>query len=230
MRLLDTKEIECKVSTISDKGCQLLLYKTARTDMDLLDETYGSENWECEYTEIKGNLYCGIRVYFGERSAIKWDCGIESEFGDKEKAEASDAFKRAGFKWGIGRELYTTPFIWVQAKDINLVQKGNKYTTYDKFSVEEIDYNSNREIVKLKIKNDKNNKIVYIYDAKKYDAKKYDAKKYYCQECQKEFKPFTSKDGRSFTAGQVYHMAEKANTDGKARCKSCRLKREGNQC
>ena len=63
IRLLKADEIECKVSTINTKGCSLLLYKTARTDMDLLDEVYGAMNWECEYKEIKGNMYCGISVY-----------------------------------------------------------------------------------------------------------------------------------------------------------------------
>lgn len=164
IRTLKANEIECKIATISKKGCQLLLYKTARVDMDLLDETYGSENWECEYKEIKGNLYCGIRVYFGERSVIKWDCGVESTFGDKEKGEASDAFKRSGFKFGIGRELYTAPFIWIQAKNINLEPKGNGFSTYDRFSVAKIDYNNNREISYLAIKNDRTNNIVYIYD------------------------------------------------------------------
>lgn len=171
MRLLKANEIECKVATISEKGCQLLLYKTARTDMDLLDETYGPENWECEYKEIKGNLYCGIRVYFGERSVIKWDCGIESAFGDKEKGEASDAMKRAGFKWGIGRSLYSSPFVWVQAKDMNLKPKGNGFTTYDRFSVVEIGYNDEREISHLIIKNDKTNKIVYQYGNKPVELK-----------------------------------------------------------
>lgn len=171
MRLLKANEIECKVATISEKGCQLLLYKTARTDMDLLDETYGPENWECEYKEIKGNLYCGIRVYFGERSVIKWDCGIESAFGDKEKGEASDAMKRAGFKWGIGRSLYSSPFVWVQAKDLNLTKKGNGFTTYDRFSVVEIDYNEEREISYLTIKNDKTNKIVYQFGNKQVKSK-----------------------------------------------------------
>ena len=171
IRTLKANEIECKVATISEKGCQLLLYKTARTDMDLLDETYGPENWECEYKEIKGNLYCGIRVYFGERSVIKWDCGIESAFGDKEKGEASDAMKRAGFKWGIGRSLYSSPFVWVQAKDMNIIKKGNGFTTYDRFSVVDINYNDEREISYLTIKNDKTNKIVYQFGNKQVKSK-----------------------------------------------------------
>lgn len=163
IRLLKADEIECKVSTISEKGCSLLLYKTARTDMDLLDEVYGAMNWECEYKEIKGNMYCGISV-FNEKAnkwVTKWDCGVESAFGDKEKGEASDAFKRAGFKWGIGRELYTAPFIWINANSFNLTQNKGKWATYDKFAVKSISYNENREICSLSIVNLNNNKVVF---------------------------------------------------------------------
>lgn len=165
IRPLKANEVECKVGKITEKGCQLLLYKTARTDMDLLDETFGAENWECEYKEIKGNLFCGIRVYFGDRSIIKWDCGIESAFGDKEKGEASDAMKRAGFKWGIGRGLYTAPFIWIKAGDVHIEQRKDKLITFDRFSVAAIEYNEDHEITFLKIKNDTAKKIVYQYGA-----------------------------------------------------------------
>lgn len=163
IRLLKADEIECKVSTINEKGCSLLLYKTARTDMDLLDETFGAMNWDCDYKEIKGNMYCGISVYNekADKWVTKWDCGVESAFGDKEKGEASDAFKRAGFKWGIGRELYTSPFIWINVKDFNLTQNKGKHATYDKFAVKNIGYNENREICGLTIVNLNTNKVVF---------------------------------------------------------------------
>lgn len=163
IRLLKADEIECKVSTINAKGCSLLLYKTARTDMDLLDEVYGAMNWECEYKEIKGNMYCGISVYNekADKWVTKWDCGVESAFGDKEKGEASDAFKRAGFKWGIGRELYTAPFIWINVNNFTLDQSKGKPATYDKFAVKSIGYNENREICSLTIVNLNTNKVVF---------------------------------------------------------------------
>ncbi len=93
IRDLTEKEIECKIATIKEKGLSLLLYKTARTDMAILDETFGAMNWQCEYKEIKGNMYCGISVFdeIKNQWITKWDCGIESEYGDKEKGEASDA-------------------------------------------------------------------------------------------------------------------------------------------
>ena len=112
-RLLRADEIECRISSISEKGLTLLLYKTARTDANLLDETVGSENWENDFKVVDGVLYGGIGIYDShmDRWVWKWDAGTES-MTDAEKGRASDAFKRAGFKHGIGRELYTAPFIW----------------------------------------------------------------------------------------------------------------------
>jgi hypothetical protein len=146
----------------------LLLYKTARTDMDLLDEHVGTENWECRYEEIKGNLYCGIGIRVGDRMVWKWDCGIESREdgeGNQKKGEASDAFKRAGFKVGIGRELYTAPFIFVPASKCD-IKDGRK--TYDTFRVEKIAYEG-RAISGISIINNNTGKRCYVWT--KDDAK-----------------------------------------------------------
>lgn len=170
MRLLKANEIEVKVKQVKENGCVALLYKTARTDMDILDETYGPENWQCAYEEIKGNMYCKIGVWFAEFAQWVWkqDCGVESREdgdGNEKKGEASDAFKRAGFKWGIGRELYTAPFIWISSDFIKINQFGGKYSTNEKFSVKKIEYNDNREIIALEIVNSKN-KVVYTFGTK----------------------------------------------------------------
>lgn len=118
--LLTADQIEVKVKQVTQKGAVLLLYKTARTDMELLDAVVGPMNWAVDYREIKGNLYCGIGITEdGERWVWKWDCGIESRAdgdGNEKKGEASDAFKRAGFKWGVGRELYTSPFTFAKVE------------------------------------------------------------------------------------------------------------------
>lgn len=105
-RLLTADDIEVKVKKVQANGAVLLLYKTARTDMDILDESVGAENWTDDYKEIKGNLYCAISIYEKEKGQwiSKWDCGIESREdgdGNEKKGEASDAFKRAGFRWGM---------------------------------------------------------------------------------------------------------------------------------
>ena len=164
IRDLTEKEIECKVSTINEKGCSLLLYKTARTDMAILDEVYGPMYWQCKYEEVKGNMYCTISVYDPDKKewVSKQDCGVESAFGDKEKGEASDAFKRAGFKWGIGVELYTSPFIWIPADKCNIQARKDKFITYDKFIVEKIKI-ENKEITGLSIINTTTKERVFVF-------------------------------------------------------------------
>ena len=128
MRPLRPDEIEVRVGQVFEKGVSMLLYKNARTDMQILDETYGAENWQNTYKEVKGNLFCAIGVY--DIQADKWvwkeDCGTESNT-EKEKGEASDAFKRAGFRWGIGRELYTAPFIWLPVATDSYQSNGKTY-------------------------------------------------------------------------------------------------------
>lgn len=163
-RALTAGDIECRVSTVSDKGCSLLLYKDARCDMKILDETVGPENWNRSHELINGNLFCNVSIWDeGKKEWVtKQDVGTES-YTEKEKGQASDAFKRACFNWGIGRELYTAPFIWIKSGDVTLAQKNGKSTTYDKFSVEQIIV-ENGEIKALSIRNDSLHKRVFLFD------------------------------------------------------------------
>ena len=152
-RDLRADEIECRVQSVKENGLVLLLYKDARVDMNILDETVGSSNWQREHYECKGNLFCrvGIRVAHPEERTIEWvfksDCGTESNT-EAQKGEASDSFKRACFNWGIGRELYTAPFTWIPADKCNI--KNGK--CYDKFIVEKIII-ENKQIMALAIYN-----------------------------------------------------------------------------
>jgi hypothetical protein len=165
MRFLTENEIEVKVKQVNKNGCLLLLYKTARVDMQLLDEEYGHMNWQSEYKDINGVLYCGIGVW-NEQSkewVWKWDCGIESRDNDgmEKKGQASDAFKRAGFKWGIGRELYTAPFIWAKVPTVQDASgKWQLADRFAKFSVQKIDYDNSGNIIGLEIADD-NGKVVF---------------------------------------------------------------------
>lgn len=161
IRLLRANEIECRVGTISEKGVSLLLYKDARCDMKILDEVYGANNWQRTHEVIGGNLYCTVSIWDEEKKQwiSKMDVGTKS-YTEKEKGEASDSFKRACFSHGIGRELYTAPFIWVGAAKVTLLQRDNKFITYDKFSVSRISYNEDREITELTIVN-QNGQAVY---------------------------------------------------------------------
>lgn len=125
MRPLRADEIEVRVGQVGQKGASLLLYKNARVDMSILDEEVGAENWGCRYREVKGNLFCEVSIWNAETKEwiSKEDCGTES-YTEKEKGEASDAFKRACFKWGIGRELYSAPFIFLPT---GTVQDGGRW-------------------------------------------------------------------------------------------------------
>ena len=155
MRLLTAGEIDCRIGNTTEKGASILLYKDARVDMRVLDETYGSMNWQRRHEVVNGNLFCTIEVWDSEKSCwvSKQDVGTES-FTEKEKGEASDSFKRAGFNWGIGRELYTAPFIWITTTSDDLDNRGKIKT---KFFVREIAYNEQNEINHLVIVDGKGN-------------------------------------------------------------------------
>lgn len=153
-RDLTADDIEVRVQSVKENGVILLLYKTARTDMSILDETVGAENWQDKFYEVKGIMFCSIGInanYENPELPDRWiwksDAGTESN-QDAEKGNASDARKRAGFAWGIGRCLYTSPLIWVKADKCN-IQNGK---CYDRFIVEKIAI-ENKKIVGLSIIN-----------------------------------------------------------------------------
>lgn len=162
-RLLRANEIECRVANISDKGLSLLLYKDARVDMAILDETVGPFNWQRKHT--RDNANCTIEIWDAQKGAwvAKEDIGTESNM-EANKGLASDSFKRAGFNWGIGRELYSAPFIWVPASDCKIVQGRNgKPQCYDRFRVAKIDYTEDAIICELEIRNEARSKTVFRF-------------------------------------------------------------------
>ena len=178
-RTLKAEEIDVRVQQVTEKGAVLLLYKDARCDMNILDETVGMFNWQRDHKELKGNIYAGVGIYQEEQSpdmkvkhgitgrwVWKWDAGAESNT-EAVKGESSDSFKRACVNWGIGRELYTSPFIWVPIEHITTYTnpKTGKLGTYDKFKVNTVEYNDNREIKALEILNAKTGKRVYGWRA-----------------------------------------------------------------
>ena len=139
--LLTPSEIEVRQAKQDDYGIDLLLYKTARTDANVLDRIVGRDNWQNDFKEVDGVLYGGIGIWNAERNewVWKWDAGSESNM-EAEKGRASDAFKRAGFKFGIGRELYTSPRIRFRISDVKLNERNKK--CYDNFVVTEIGYDA----------------------------------------------------------------------------------------
>lgn len=156
-RPLHADEIECRVGTVlPGKGCSLLMYKNARVDMTLLDEVVGAANWKRSHEVINGNLFCtvSIRSEHGEWVS-KQDVGTESNT-EKEKGQASDAFKRACVNWGIGRELYTCPFVWVNLNSDEWKSGYNgKQQPKTQFHVSAIEYDEQRRVSFLTICDDK---------------------------------------------------------------------------
>lgn len=174
-RLLRADEIECRVNTVSENGCSLLLYKDARCDMNILDESVGPMNWM--RTHSRENANCTVSIWDSEKQIwiSKEDTGKESNT-EAEKGLASDSFKRACVNWGIGRELYTSPFIWINSQNCKIAKnpKTNKPTCYDKFSVKSIQYDDRGNISGLSIWNENQKRDAYTYGMpdKKDNAKK----------------------------------------------------------
>lgn len=139
-RDLKAEEIEARVSRIYDSGLDLLLYKDARVDYRILDETVGARCWQCDFYECKGTLFCKIGIWSNDLHDWVWKANAGSPSNmEAVKGEASDAFKRAAFAWGIGRELYTAPRIWVPSDKCNIRQgKNGKLVCYDNFVVSKI--------------------------------------------------------------------------------------------
>lgn len=242
-RTLYASEIEARVGTCSEKGVSLLLYKDARVDMTLLDETVGPMNWQRQHSRENAN--CTIAIWDDEKKAwvAKEDTGTESNT-EAEKGLASDSFKRAGVNWGIGRELYTAPFIWISAgAGCNVVPKtsGRGYDCKDKFEVTHIAYNDRREISELQIINAKTKNVVFSMGVKGAATPKPAPKElpkpaeaapaphaptapeelqFRCECCNSVFKPYVGKDGNEVSV-RKHAQGSIAKFSGHLYCIDC---------
>lgn len=161
-RLLRADEIDCRIAQIRENGLSLLLYKDARVDQNILDETVGEMNWQKSYSRENANCTVSIWDEAKKMWISKEDTGTESNT-EKEKGLASDSFKRACFCWGIGRELYSAPPIWIKPEDCRTFYKNQsgKLTCNDRFYVSQIEYSDARNIIALEIMNRSTGKVVY---------------------------------------------------------------------
>lgn len=152
-------EIELRVGSTNESGFQLLLYKNARVDMQLLDEVVGVGNWQREHYILGNDIYCKVGIYNKELNQWIWraDAGTSGSI-EEEKSKASDSFKRACVNFGLGRCLYSAPFVWIVVKDKNGNLTGE--TKKDRYVVDEIDY-TDHKITKLVIKNEKTKVVVF---------------------------------------------------------------------
>ena len=162
IRMLEAGEIECRVGMVNEKGCSLLLYKNGRTDMRLLDETFGIFGWKKSHQFIDGNLYCTIDIWDQEKKQwiSKQDVGTES-YAEKEKGQVSDSFKRAGVCVGIGRELYTAPFIFIPISKVTVKEERGKKVVKDSFRVQSITYNEEKRTIDGLVIVNQENQVVF---------------------------------------------------------------------
>lgn len=123
LRLKQEVPFRWKVQSARSWGCDCVAYIDARQVMDLLDEVMGPENWQDHYREVAGNVYCDLSLKINNEWVTKSDCGSQSNF-EAEKGQASDAFKRAAVKWGVGRFLYSMRSVRVKAVENGTDDRG----------------------------------------------------------------------------------------------------------
>ena len=161
-RTLTADEIEVRVGSVGKGKASLLLYKDARCDMNMLDETVGPLNWQRHHS--RDNANCIVSIWDDEKKQWieKEDTGTESNT-EREKGLASDSFKRACVNLGIGRELYTSPRITINCET---VPDGNRHKLKNPWQfygckVASIKYDDRRQITQLTIKKD--DTVIYEY-------------------------------------------------------------------
>lgn len=169
-RDLRADEIECRVARVNEYGVNLLLYKDARCDQNILDETVGAMNWQRGHTRDNANCIVSIWDNAKQQWISKEDTGTESNT-EKEKGLASDSFKRACFNWGIGRELYTAPNIKIAPADCNIKDSNGRKNCYDSFAVQKIVI-ENKRIVALAVKNLTLGRTCYVFQDPKWQAER----------------------------------------------------------
>lgn len=227
-RLLRADEIDCRIGSVKENGLSLLLYKDARCDMNILDETFGAFGWQRHHS--RDNANCTVSIYDEQKKewVEKEDTGTESNT-EAEKGLASDSFKRACFNWGIGRELYTAPFIWIPKESCNLETKNGKSFCYDKFRVEAIGYDDSGTINRLAIKNVNRKTDAFTFPKSERPKKNHISgadfgceNHIFCAECGCEITDPRTKDGKVLPIEDYVAMCMKFY--GRPICGNCRTK------
>lgn len=174
IRTLRPEEIELKSQSVKQNGAVFALYKDSRVDMNILDEAFGTLGWKNTHEVIDGKTFCTISIWDPEKKewVTKSNVGsLDSNNGAgtsvKVKGEISDSFKRAATVVGIGRELYTAPFVWIGSDKIE-IKANNKggFFCNTPIRVSEIEYDENRRICLLKIVKERDGQLVYSFRRK----------------------------------------------------------------
>jgi hypothetical protein len=220
-RPLRADEIECRVQSVKQNGLILLLYKDARCDQNILDETVGPMNWQRSHS--RDNANCTVSIWDKEKQQwiSKEDTGTESNT-EAQKGLASDSFKRACFNWGIGRELYSAPFTWVSSSNCTIktknTPKGVVYFCNDRFSVKEIEYKDGN-ISKLVILNNNTNRECFRYEDRpapkqgekapqRVEPQQYE-QKYTCERCTLPIHSVPGRGGKELSPVQIVAESKK---------------------
>lgn len=163
-RNLRADEIQVRIGQVYTRSgwASLLLYKDARVDIQLLNETFGVFGWQRRHT--RDNANCIVAVWDSENKhwVEKEDTGTESQF-ESEKGLASSSFKRACTNLGIGLSLYTAPQILLKAGEGYILDTNGGVSSKNRFKVKEIEYDGNNHISKLVIENLALKKVVYTF-------------------------------------------------------------------
>jgi hypothetical protein len=173
-RPLGAAQIDFKVAQVTKTDAavwaSILAYKDARVDMTVLDEAVGPMGWQVTYQrDSKGVLQCSIGIYCPELKRWVWKTsnGVESDF-ENEKGEYSDAFKRAGFMWGIGRQLYDFPAIWVQLNDHDYYEREGKVKASNKLRPSEWRWTISEDYQDVKAERKYGNSYKEVFNSKPY--------------------------------------------------------------
>ena len=142
--LMRPQDIEIRPAQVKDGKATLLLYQNSRTAMDALDRNFGELGWKIEYKDVAGQIYGRLSILDIDTGewVYKEDTGDESNIS-AQKGQSSDILKRCAVRFGYGRELYSAP---------RIVVEDDKYGNSG-YKVSYIDYNDNREIIRLMIVN-----------------------------------------------------------------------------
>lgn len=162
IRMLTADEIDVRVGAIYEKGITLLLYKDARVDMNILDETFGPLNWKRKHVMYGDVMFCEVLIKDEETGkwVSKMDVGTPS-YSEPLKGAASDSFKRACTNWGVGRELYTTPWIWIPISKVTVKEERGKKVVKDSFRVQSITYNEEKRTIDGLVIVNQENQVVF---------------------------------------------------------------------
>jgi len=175
---LSVGQIDFKISQIRKTEnavwASILAYKDARVDMEVLDRVVGRSNWQVKYQrDSKGILQCSVGIWDPEKALGSGDWvwktsnGTESDY-ESEKGEYSDAFKRACFMWGIGRQLYDFPSIWIQLNEGDYYEKDGKVRASPRLRPTDWDWSISEDYQTVVAKRKYGNTWKIIYNSNPY--------------------------------------------------------------